>query len=263
MNTCIWGPPTWRVLEYVTSEWDAGHTTHATPASAIPGGETGPLSEAVVALGAVLPCSYCRNSFKDFALTEAELAALAAAERCACSPGPEDTTGTLHWLWRIHNKVNHKLWRQKLEGVAAGCDIDVITAAMEVPFRLVYKRVSVASPCCSIGDILTMVGIFLLNAVLAAETEQDCAHRLRGMAAFLRALGTLLQSSRHFACLGSAMIAGAACQLASCGDTPTSEDAAVEQVARFYSRLGVLHPAPKARALLAARAHACKSGVCH
>lgn len=82
MQTTKWGPDGWKLLHLITFNH--------------PGGSSKSLKCFTIHVGDVLPCIYCRNSYREFT---SELPI-------------EDFDDPFEWLYLIHNKVNHKLRKQ-------------------------------------------------------------------------------------------------------------------------------------------------------
>lgn len=93
MITTKWGPPGWVFMHEITF----GYPDHPTSAQAAG------YSKFFNVLQQVLPCKYCRESFKQF-LTELPL------------KGHDGSRYQLtHWFYQMHNKVNNKLRKQEAE----------------------------------------------------------------------------------------------------------------------------------------------------
>lgn len=95
MMTKVWGPPGWFFLHTVSfgcpvspSDFDKEND--------LPEGTTKQNYETFFRnVGNVLPCRYCRDSYKEF-LKE-------------LPPDASSRDSLVKWLWEIHNKVNNKL----------------------------------------------------------------------------------------------------------------------------------------------------------
>jgi hypothetical protein len=173
MNTWIWGPPTWRLL----------HTLSFSPATKT---LRNPdlISNFLIALGYVLPCHFCRDSYDVFfRLLQTEkfqnqsLHDLIANGQLA------------EWTYGMHQLVNDKLNRQALidvqQGEAAdllGCNSVTNLAAVsptarsgrtrdllnllskrQIGFECLAKRFEVRPVAFSDGDVWDMLKLFALN----------------------------------------------------------------------------------------------------
>ena len=95
MMTKVWGPPGWFFLHTVSfgcpvspSDFDKEND--------LPEGTTKQNYETFFRnVGNILPCRYCRDSYKEF-LTE-------------LPPDASSRDSLVKWLWEIHNKVSNKL----------------------------------------------------------------------------------------------------------------------------------------------------------
>lgn len=95
MMTKVWGPPGWFFLHTVSfgcpidpSIFDEEHD--------LPDGTTKLNYEQFFRkVGDILPCRYCRDSYKEF-IKE-------------IPPDASSRDTLVEWLWKIHNKVNNKL----------------------------------------------------------------------------------------------------------------------------------------------------------
>ena len=90
MDTRYWGPSGWRLLHLISFSEKKDTTA---------------LRDFFNVLPYILPCKYCRQSLSEYMSKD---------------PVPKQITpGTLsRWLWRIHNKVNGKLRKQRLSMAA-------------------------------------------------------------------------------------------------------------------------------------------------
>ena len=97
MMTKVWGPAGWLFLHCVSFGYpddpDSYDEEHGYP----PGTTRTRYSRFFTEVGNVLPCRYCRDSYKDFEKDDPILR------------NNENRSTLVEWLWRIHNKVNQKL----------------------------------------------------------------------------------------------------------------------------------------------------------
>ncbi len=95
MMTRVWGPPGWFFLHCVTFGYPVDPEKFDKEKELMPGTTANLYSNFFVQIGDILPCKYCRESYKQFVK---EL--------------PPDVSGRnslVEWFWKIHNKVNEKL----------------------------------------------------------------------------------------------------------------------------------------------------------
>lgn len=176
MNSRVWGPPTWRLLHgtcFVTAAEDL-HTV-------------------IKALGRVMPCSICRDSYVVF-YKELNGSQLKTTVNRGLYP---------EWLWKLHNKVVEKLLRQNLEKARTPLDAqDVVLESSILPFDVLRKRLVVSVPYFSREDVFTVLGIFAYSAT----ADDACKLRKKTYLSFARAVARLLQSSATYPELGVALI---------------------------------------------------------
>lgn len=87
MNTNAWGPPLWEFL----------HTITLNAPLKVPAEQQLVLQRFFDSIGTVLPCRYCRNSYKLF------------TEMFPITCFIRTRLGLAYWLYRIHDLVNVKL----------------------------------------------------------------------------------------------------------------------------------------------------------
>lgn len=95
MMTRVWGPPGWFFLHCVTFGYPVDPAKFDNEKELEPGTTAELYRNFFISVGGVLPCKYCRESYKEFVK---EL--------------PPDVTNRdtlVKWFWEIHNKVNNKL----------------------------------------------------------------------------------------------------------------------------------------------------------
>ena len=95
MMTRVWGPPGWFFLHCVTFGYPVDPAKFDEERDQVPGTTAKAYNEFFMRVGDILPCKYCRESYKKFIR---EL--------------PPDVTNRdtlVEWFWAIHNKVNEKL----------------------------------------------------------------------------------------------------------------------------------------------------------
>jgi len=95
MMTKVWGPPGWFFLHTVSFGYPVDPQKFDSDNGQPPGTTSANYKNFFTNVGDILPCKYCRESYKNFV---ADL--------------PPDVTNRdtlVEWLWTIHNKVNEKL----------------------------------------------------------------------------------------------------------------------------------------------------------
>lgn len=99
MDTRFWGPDGWKLVHSIAY----GYPTHPTKK------HRKNYSIFLNSLSHILPCVYCRRSFHQY------LGELPIQEKFESDKFPLDNRDNLFlWIYRIHNKVNHKLRSQKI-----------------------------------------------------------------------------------------------------------------------------------------------------
>ena len=112
MITGIWGGPSWVSLHSIAHGYPIDPDAYDSEKGFPIGTTRSNYRTYFTMLGEVLPCKYCRNSYKMFILE---------------NPIKLDSRMDLaRWLWEIHNKVNKKLGKVYPES--------------EISFENVYKR---------------------------------------------------------------------------------------------------------------------------
>ena len=86
MQTAKWGPSAWKLLHYITFK---------APRRPLSPAEQQVYQEFFTLIGDILPCVYCRRSYKEFIQ---ELPIDVSSGEAMCK-----------WLYLVHNKVNKKL----------------------------------------------------------------------------------------------------------------------------------------------------------
>jgi len=95
MMTKVWGPPGWFFLHTVSFGFPVDPDNFDTENEQPPGTTKTNYKNFFLNIGNVLPCKFCRESYKKFVKEY---------------PPDVTTRDTLvEWLWEIHNKVNEKL----------------------------------------------------------------------------------------------------------------------------------------------------------
>ena len=93
MMTKVWGPTGWLFLHCVTF----GYPYAINPENPEHLNKKREYQDFFHLLGKVLPCRYCRESYEDF------------IKETPIEPNLNTRKDLCHWLYQIHNKVNHKL----------------------------------------------------------------------------------------------------------------------------------------------------------
>jgi hypothetical protein len=198
------------------------------------------VTEFMHALQRVLPCKYCRDSLHGF-LQDLE------PPHVALSVGRLDD-----WMYRLHNMVNEKLWRQQYTAAGVPDTLhDALVKTQTVPLEIIRKRARIAGHrVFSILDIELLLGIIAQNCV----THQNRVDFGTFVARFARLL-----AATKLALYGvDTRLAGAAGHIAACPDAET-----VLHLIQTITSPDVVcdYPVTKAR-FDEARASACKAGVC-
>lgn len=107
MNVNVWGPPTWDVLHASAFLFDESKTNG---------------QHFFECLKVLLPCIHCRNSYVEF------FDSLGAPRKGFCAK----------WLYEIHEKVNKKLFNQRLEKISLFADCKALYTSPT--FEVVQKR---------------------------------------------------------------------------------------------------------------------------
>lgn len=177
MNTCVWGPPAWRIIHGLSN---------------VPP-DTGSIVETFIHdLNLVLPCKYCRNSFTEFRAAMEDLNRLTLEEVVVNRHYPK-------WLYDIHNMVNNKLWRQQFTK-ARVLEIyhDNLVEAMITPWDVIEKRLVISTPYFSTEDVFTLLGIIALNATDVSRRQY--------FANFVHSLGRMMIITEINVDIGIALI---------------------------------------------------------
>ena len=129
--TKIWGPPGWLFLHCVTMGYpnklnltDKKHLFRKD--------ETKKFFES---LGNVLPCRYCRDSYKEFLKIEN-----------VGPPNVENRDSLVEWFWSMHNRVNSKLGdtysdaslenvKENYERYRARCNTNQVAQGCSIPLN--------------------------------------------------------------------------------------------------------------------------------
>jgi hypothetical protein len=110
MNVWIWGPPMWEILHASSAVLDE-HKLSA--------------KNLFKPLGLILPCSFCRNSFVDF----------------YNQLGDPKVGLAFNWAYDVHNLVNMKLERQRIQKYMPNADEGMFNMLFNIPtLEVVRKR---------------------------------------------------------------------------------------------------------------------------
>lgn len=90
----LWGTPLWLSLHFITFSYPTSNPSEKTKRE---------YKQFFKSVGNVLPCSYCRKSFKQF-LKEMPLTSRVLSSR----------KNLVNWLFNFHNKVNVKLQKKPM-----------------------------------------------------------------------------------------------------------------------------------------------------
>lgn len=145
MNTWIWGPPAWRFL----------HTLSFSPQASTVAPQ---LETFLLAMGAVLPCVYCRDSFHAF------------VHRLEERAGGQSLRHVIHagrlsvWMYELHELVNNKLNAQvpKTKNNNESL-LQAFQQKRQIAFPCLAKRFHVRPIAFCDADVLDMIKMFALN----------------------------------------------------------------------------------------------------
>ena len=129
MKTVAWGPPTWKAMFFIALGYPTSPTMYHREA----------YRRWFEGLGDVLPCSYCRASYRGFFAEEVRREADCFADREA----------VFRLVYRLKNRVNQKLHDQEREEFTR--QFNALSASDRSNSRLVYDLMrkimrTVASP---------------------------------------------------------------------------------------------------------------------
>ena len=180
MNTKVWGGPLWRVLHGAGTLEATGNPRFLES-----------LATVVRTLEFIMPCSFCRNSYIQFAKT-LKINAIEATLL--------EKDFSL-WLYNMHNKVVQKLQGQALDtaGGPAAYRSKVFNAT-KLPWDVLQKRLLITKPYFSEHDVFTVLGILTLSAV-----QEGCVKRKGHMLDFATGIAVLLTGFPALQELGVAM----------------------------------------------------------
>lgn len=130
------------------------------------------------ALRMVLPCMWCRASYRRYLLAEP----------------PERAANIAEWLWGLHEMVNQKLGRRGVRVAGNTCEA---CARQVLPLSKYRKRLVAWRAFSSDEDIWDVLGLIAAN--YATALEQDAAQKRAAHIAFIRALRALLLRVPHLA----------------------------------------------------------------
>ena len=161
MNTSLWGPPLWRILHTLSFSPDA--MNHAVD-----------VSEFIKTFRYILPCIFCRNSFRTF-VTDLE----SKYEETLA-----DTVSSGHlsrWLYKMHGLVNAKLDEQEHPGVKG----------RYINFECLTKRFILKPVAFTSSDVWEILQIFALNYPDAGADE--LTQKRRAYERFFQLIPDMLQ----------------------------------------------------------------------
>ena len=180
MNTKVWGGPLWRVLHGVGTLEATGNRRFLEP-----------LATVVQTLEFIMPCSFCRNSYVQFAKT---------LKIQSIESTLENKDFSL-WLYNMHNKVVRKLQGQALDaaGVPSVYRTKIFNAT-KLPWDVLQKRLLITKPYFSEHDVFTVLGILSLSAA-----QEGCSKRKAHLHNFSTSIAILLTGFPVFYELGVAL----------------------------------------------------------
>jgi hypothetical protein len=143
MNTWIWGPPTWKVL----------HTLSFSPRCAEYATE---VSTFLFALGHVLPCVFCRDSYNDYARQLEEISVMSLRDTIRAS-------ALSSWMYKLHEMVNDKLNYQALNELHVDPSMITLLHKRQISLQCLTKRFIVRPIAFCDGDVWDMLKYFALN----------------------------------------------------------------------------------------------------
>ena len=91
MNVNKWGPPGWKFLHTITFNYPLKPTNY----------DKKRYKDFFNSIETILPCKYCRDSFKIY------------AKYLPIDKFLDDREGVTYWLYRIHNLINEKVFAKK------------------------------------------------------------------------------------------------------------------------------------------------------
>ena len=97
LMTKVWGPAGWLFLHCVTFGYPENPDLYDSEYGLPPGTTRSRYRRFFTEVGNVLPCRYCRDSYKEFIKED------------RVEDHIQDRNQLIEWFWRIHNKVNQKL----------------------------------------------------------------------------------------------------------------------------------------------------------
>lgn len=134
MDTKVWGPLVWRLLEDVAWAVDSQLQPLSQDAGNL-------VLNFFYALTGALPCMYCRQSYSKF-FEENPIGPAVLGRQL------------LHWVWELHEMVNNKLDQQARD---AGSECGV---TRHLPFEKLRKRMEAwtqAAPATVVWDVLFLM----------------------------------------------------------------------------------------------------------
>lgn len=143
MNTWIWGPPTWKVL----------HTLSFSPRCAEYATE---VQTFLLALGHVLPCVFCRDSYNDFVHHLEEKSGMSLRDTIRAS-------ALSSWMYKLHEMVNDKLNYQALNELHVDPSLITLLHKRQISLQCLTKRFIVRPIAFCDGDVWDMLKYFSLN----------------------------------------------------------------------------------------------------
>lgn len=169
MDTKVWGPLIWRVLEDIAWSVDS----RPQPLDQDLGNK---VLDFFYSLRCALPCQYCRESYTQFF----DQTPIAPAFR---------SQQMLRWVWQLHEMVNDKLDRQQKERVEQGLEA-VVETKVRLSFDKLEKRMMAwtqASSASTLWDVMFLV-VYNMPTLCSPEDQQ----RKRSIQLFLTTLPVLL-----------------------------------------------------------------------
>tara|TARA_B100001094_G_C18184536_1_gene802925 strand:- start:776 stop:1405 length:630 start_codon:yes stop_codon:yes gene_type:complete len=146
MMTKVWGPPGWFFLHCVTFGFPVSPEQFDRDKGLEQGTTANAYYKFFMNVGDILPCRYCRESYKEFLKDE--------------NVGPPNVTNRetlVKWFWQMHNRVNAKLGdtyenasleniKERYERYRARCDKNKLAQGCSVPLsgKKMCSKVDVA-----------------------------------------------------------------------------------------------------------------------
>lgn len=135
MMTKVWGPPGWFFLHCVTFGFPVDPVQFDVERGNPPGTTAKAYEDFFLNVGNILPCRYCRDSYKEFLKIEN-----------VGPPNVENRDSLVEWFWSMHNRVNSKLGdtysdaslenvKESYERYRARCNTNQVAQGCSIPLN--------------------------------------------------------------------------------------------------------------------------------